>query len=205
MENSSISKKIDEFIFGQVENFKNSATYQQFMDQFSGLDDSAQKYTNHIFAVLVVLIPLLLIGVLEFQNYKLKSVLNIKRDIYSSLGETSLKSKRLSQIEKRILGPRKITSQGKLQEVLNQIVKASGLKGDKIKLANVTTNNILANLGRLDATIKFNGFSTPNLTNLLRDLIKKEKMVIPKLSVVKNNTKETLEGEILIYHHYRLK
>ena len=157
MENSSsISKKIDEFVFGQVENFKNSSTYQQFMDQFSGLDDSAQKYINHLFAVLVVFIPLLLIGVLEFQNYKLKSGLNTKRDIYNGLGETSLKSKRLSQIEKRILGPRKITSQGELQEVLNQIVKASGLKGDKIKLANVKTNNILANLGRLDETIKFN-------------------------------------------------
>ena len=75
---------------------------------------------------------------------------------------------------------------------------------DKIKLANVTTSNILTNLGRLDATIKFDSFSTANLTNFLRDLIKKEKMVIPKLTVMKNKTTDLLEGEILIYHHYRL-
>ena len=77
---SSITKKIDEFIFGQVENFKNSSTYQQFIDQFSGLDNAAQKHINHFFAILVVLIPLLLIGFLEFKNYKLNSVLDTKRE-----------------------------------------------------------------------------------------------------------------------------
>lgn len=131
--------------------------------------------------------------------------MDIKREIYIGLGETSIKSKRLSLIERRILGPRKITSQSELQEILNQIIKSTGLKGDKIRLTNVTTSNILTNLGRLDATIKFNGFSTPNLTTFLRDLIKKEKMVIPKLKVIKNKISELLEGEILIHHHYRLK
>jgi len=202
---SSISKKIDEFVFGQVDNFKNSSTYQQFIDQFSGLDDSAQKHINHFFAILVVLIPLILIGIVEVQSYKMSKTLDIKREIYNSLGETSIKSKRLSLIEKRILGPRKITSQNELQSILNQIIKATGLKEDKIKITGVKTSNILKNLGRLDATIKFNSFSTPNLTNFLRDLIKKEKMVIPKLSVIKNKTSELLEGEILIHHHYRLK
>lgn len=205
MENSSsISKKIDEFIFGQVDNFKNSSTYQQVMDQFLALDDNVQKHLNQFFAILVVLIPIILIVILEIQNFKLMETLNTKRDIYSALAETSLKSKRLSYIEKRILGPRQVTSQAKLQNVLNQIIKSAGIKGDKIKVSGVTTADISPNLGRLSATIKFNGFSTPNITNFLKDLIKKEKFVIPKLSIQKNKTSELLEGDILIQHHYRL-
>jgi len=206
MENSSsVFKKIDEFVFGQVENFKNTPTYQQFIDQFSGQDDFLQKNENHIFAILVVLIPLILIAIIEIQNFQLSKTLDIKRDIYTSLGETSIQSKRISLIEKKILGPRQITSQSELQGILNQIIKSVGITGDKIKISQVTTAKFLANVGRLSATIKFNGFSTPNFTNLLKALISKEKMVVPKLLVKRNKSSELLEGEINIYHHYRLK
>jgi len=206
MENSSsIFKKLDEYVFSQVENFKTSSTYQQFMDQFSSQDDSVQKYSNHVFAFLLVLIPIFLCLFFGYKNIKLGKALNIKRKIYISLGETSIKSKRLSLIEKRILGPRKITSQAELQDLLNAIIRSGGLKSDKIRILKASTSDLFTNLGRLTATIKFSGLSTPHLTNFLRDLIKKEKMVIPKLKINKNKVSELLEGEIQIHHHYRLK
>ncbi|RLA65407.1 MAG: hypothetical protein DRQ88_03345 [Epsilonproteobacteria bacterium] len=205
MENSSsITKKIDEFVFGQVDSFKNSSIYQQIMDQFSTLDDSAQKHINQFFAILVVFVPIILIVVLEIQSYKIGTRLNIKRNLYNSLAETSIKSRRLSFIERKVLGPRKITSQNELQDIINQIIKSIGIRGNKIKLTGVTTSDLSPNLGKLSATIRFNSFSTPNVTNLLRDLIKKEKMVITKLSINKNTRTELLEGEFLIHHHYRL-
>ena len=95
---SSIFRKIDEFIFNQIENFKNSSIYQQVIELFSDQEDVVQKYINYISSTVIVLIPLLLILFFQIKNFNISNTVNIKRDIYNELGEISVKSKRLSKL-----------------------------------------------------------------------------------------------------------
>ncbi len=62
MSNGSPSfKKIDEFIFSQIDNLKASPVYQQMIDQVSSLDDESQKKINYGLSIFIVFFPILII------------------------------------------------------------------------------------------------------------------------------------------------
>jgi hypothetical protein len=203
--NSSIFQKIDEFVFGQIESLITNTNFQQFLDQFSSLEENVQKVLNYIFSVLIVIIPLIIVIGLEIYHFTLSSKMNIKWNIYSQLKEVSIQSKRLFAAEKKVIGPRKIPNRDKLNQILIRILKSNSIKTDNVTVSQVQVSNFLRSMTKLSATLKFKGLSTTNLTDLLKDFLTKEKFIIPKLVINKNLKTEFLDGEIKILHHSKEK
>ncbi len=199
----SVFKKIDEFVFGQIENFKGSASYQQLMDLTSGLDDDAQRKANYAISITIVLLPILIIFFLIWQNVDVQKSLKTKRDIQVLTSEISSKIRRLKNVETNVIGPSIIASDGELQNALNGILKPFNVSSDKINISDFEVTESSTNLKRVSASINYRDFSLNQLTGFLGILIAKEKMIIPDFYIKKDATSELLTGKIKIYHHFR--
>ncbi len=199
----SIFKKIDEFIFTQIENFKSSTSYQQILDLTSGLDDEGQKKVNYIFSILVVLFPIFIIFFLVWQNVDVQKSLKIKRDIQLITTEISAKVRRLKNIETNVIGPSIIASDGELQNTLNGILKPINIGMDKVTVSDLNVSESTTNLKRVSAVITFNNFSLNQLNKFLEALLDREKMVIPEILIKRDPTTELLTGNFKILHHFR--
>jgi len=199
----SVFKKIDEFVFAQIENFKASTSYQQLMDLTAGLDDEAQRKANYAISIAIVLLPILIIFFLIWQNVDVQKSLKTKRDIQVLTSEISTKIRRLKNVEANVIGPSIIASDGELQNALNGILKTFNVPSDKIKISDFDVTESSTNLKRVSASINYHDFSLNQLTGFLGVLIAKEKMIIPDFYIKRDATSELLTGKIKIYHHFR--
>lgn len=199
----STFKKIDEFIFAQIENFKTSSIYNQLLDLTSSLDDEAQKKVNYAVSIFIVLFPIMIIFFLVWKNIDVQNALKIKRNIEISTTEISSKIRRLKNVETNVIGPNSIASEGELQNALNGILKPLNISFEKVTISEFVVSESITNLKRVSAKLEFKNLSLNEVTNLLRELISKEKMIIPDLVITRDPTSELLIGSIKIYHHFR--
>lgn len=200
---NSVFKKVDEYVFSQVENFKSSSNYQQLLDLISGLDDESQKKINYILSILIVSLPLLIILFLGWQNIGVHKSLKLKRDIQVLTSEISSKIRRLKNIETNVLGPSILASEGELQNTLGMILRSLNLGLDKISTTKFEVFESSTNLKRISADINFTDFSLNQLTRFMGQIIEREKMIIPEFEIRKNPSTNLLIGKIKILHHFR--
>lgn len=204
MSNGSPSfKKIDEFVFSQIDNLKASPVYQQMIDQVSSLDDESQKKINYGLSIFIVFFPILIILFLVWKNVDLNNSLKLKRDIQLSTSEISTKIRRLKNVEMGVIGPNIIASEEELQNSLKNILKSQNIAPDKFSVSEFSISESITNLKRVSASLGFRNLSINDLTNVLRELISTEKMIILDLVIKKDPTTELLMGSIKIYHHFR--
>lgn len=196
-------KKIDEFIFSQIDNLKASPVYQQMIDQVSSLDDESQKKINYGLSIFIVLFPILIILFLVWKNVDLNNSLKLKRDIQLSTSEISTKIRRLKNVEMGVIGPSIIASEEELQNSLKNILKSQNIAPDKFSVSEFGISESITNLKRVSALLGFRNLSINDLTNVLRELISTEKMIILDLVIKKDPATELLVGSIKIYHHFR--
>jgi hypothetical protein len=196
-------KKIDEFIFAQIDNLKASSAYQQLIDQASELDDESQKKINYGLSVLIVLLPIMVIFFLVWKNIDVNNSLKLKRSIQLSTSEISSKIRRLKNVEMNVIGPNIIASEGELQNSLKNILKSQNIGADKFNISEFDISESITNLKRVSAVLGFRDLSINQLTNVLRELISTEKMIVPDLVIKKDPATELLTGSIKIYHHFR--
>lgn len=196
-------KKIDEFIFSQIDNLKTSPVYQQMLDQVSSLDDESQKKINYGLSIFIVFCPILIILFLVWKNVDLNNSLKLKRNIQLSTSEISSKIRRLKNVEMGVVGPNIIASEEELQNSLKNILKAQNIASDKFSVSEFSVSESITNLKRVSAVLGFRNLSINELTSILRELISTEKMIILDLVIKKDPTTELLMGSIKIYHHFR--
>ena len=196
-------KKIDEFVFNQIENLKASSVYQQFIDQTSDIDDETQKKLNYGLSILIVLFPIMIIFFLVWKNIDVNNQLRLKRNIQLSTSEISSKIRRLKNVEMNVIGPNIFASEGDLQNSLKNILKSQNVGADKFSISEFDTTESITSLKRVSAVLGFRNLSINELTNVLRELISKEKMIVPDLVIKKDPATELLTGSIKIYHHFR--
>jgi hypothetical protein len=196
-------KKIDEFIFAQIDNLKASSAYQQLIDQASELDDESQKKINYGLSILIVLFPIMVIFFLMWKNIDVNNSLKLKRSIQLSTSEISSKIRRLKNVEMNVIGPNIIASEGELQNSLKNILKSQNIGADKFNISEFDVSESITNLKRVSAVLGFRDLSINQLTNVLRELISTEKMIVPDLVIKKDPATELLTGSIKIYHHFR--
>ncbi len=196
-------KKIDEFIFSQIDNLKASPTYQQMIDQVSSLDDESQKKINYSLSIFIVLFPILIILFLVWKNVDVNNSLKLKRNIQLSTSEISTKIRRLKNVEMGVIGPNIIASEEELQSAIKNILKSQNIAPDKFSVSEFNISESITNLKRVSALLGFRSLSINDLTNVLRELISTEKMIILDLVIKKDPSSELLTGSIKIYHHFR--
>jgi len=78
---ADIFKKIDRFLFNQVDTIKTHPEYLKIMEKLSSLDDQLKVIINQCISFMLIFFPLIIALFIFFQNYKLKNHKEVKFDI----------------------------------------------------------------------------------------------------------------------------
>jgi hypothetical protein len=193
----SLFKKIDTFLFKQVDVFKASAVYAKIQEPMSLMDDEVRLYVNNSIAILFVIIPLFFLGFFLYLNLNLRSENKIKKEILS-VGQEIIVNRGEVNSTAQMLILNGIDNEMSLNQKIKSIASTSGIDGNKLQVSQFTTDSGFAGTNRISAIITVNRFSANDLTHLLNSLIYRERIKVSGMNLRKNETEAQLDGIINI-------
>lgn len=194
VEKTSLFKKIDSFVFKQVDLFKASPVFIKIQEPLNLIDDDLRLVVNNIISSILILIPLIFIGVLMFNNYRLKKEITLKKEIISRSSEILINKNEIQSVAGNFFTNSSIDSDAAMNGRIKNLSTSINLDPNKVNVSNFVSEPSFAKSNKVIATINFSKFSTNDLANLLSGLLEREKMRISGVSVRKNPTDMQLEG-----------
>lgn len=194
VEKTSLFKKIDSFVFKQVDLFKASPIFIKIQEPLNLIDDDLRLVVNNIISSILILIPLIFIGVLMFNNYRLKKEIALKKEIISRSSEILINKNEIQSVAGNFFTNSSIDSDAAMNGRIKNLSTSINLDPNKVNVSNFVSEPSFAKSNKVIATINFSKFSTNDLANLLSGLLEREKMRISGVSVRKNPTDMQLEG-----------
>lgn len=193
-EKSSLFKKIDSFVFKQVDLFKASPVYVKIQEPLNLIDDDLRLIINNVISSILILIPLIFIGILMLNNYRLKKEIALKKEIINLSNEILINKNEIQNVANSLLTNSSMDSDGAMSGRIKNLASSISLDPNKVNVSNFTAEPSFAKSNKIIATINFSKLSTNELTNLLNGLLEREKMRISGVSVRKNPNDTQLEG-----------
>lgn len=194
IEKNSLFKKIDTFVFKQVDLFKASPIYAKIQEPLNLIDDDLRLIINNVLSSILVLTPLVFIGILMFNNYRLKKEITLKKDIISRSNEILMNKNEIQNVASNFFTNSTIDSDSAMNGRIKNLSSSISLDPNKVNVSNFTTEPSFAKSNKVIATINFSKLSTNELVNLLSGLLEREKMRISGVTIRKNPNDTQLEG-----------
>lgn len=191
---NSLFKKIDSFVFKQVDLFKASQLYIKIQEPLNMIDDDLRLIINNVFSSVLVLIPLIFIGILMFNNYRLKKEINLKKEIISRSTEILVNKNEILNVAGNFFTNSNLDSDSAMNGRIKNLCSSIGLDPNKVNASNFTSEPSFAKSNKVIATINFSKLSTNDLANLLSGLLERERMRISGVNIRKNPNDTQLEG-----------
>lgn len=195
-----VFKKIDRSVFEQIDKFKTGPNYATIQDFYNGLDEEQQKVFKAILNLVLVLIPVLFLGFLFWQNRTLQSELELRSNILSKAQEIIGQKGSLESVGPVILSQNPIDSDSMMTSRLSNVLAGTGVDTSKVRVSNFASDAISSNVYRSEADVQFNGFSTDELVNLFTGLIQREKFRISSVDITRNPESNLLTGQFHAVH-----
>mgnify|MGYP000265272466 CR=1 FL=1 len=191
---------LDEATFKGVDSLKASPQFNQASAALEGLPDEAQKYINQgltyllSFAPLIIFLVVFIIAAMTRGQVADKEALIAEVDRYNAIvAETE-------NVGGSLLGKTTLTNQSDLQRMIASLASSYQMKRDAIKVTNFS-NQKYGNLVESEASLVFNGLSTPKFLAILDELAVKEKATFKRVNIKK--VKDALQGELSFIHYSR--
>lgn len=197
-EKSSLFKKIDSFVFKQVDLFKASPVYIKIQEPLNLIDDDLRLIINNVISSVLILIPLIFIGILMFNNYRLKKEISLKKEIISRSNEILINKNEIQNVANNLFTNSSLDSDSAMNGRIKNLASSISLDPNKVNVSNFTTEPSFAKSNKIIATINFSKLSTNELTNFLNGLLERERMRISSVSIRKNQNDTQLEGFFLV-------
>ncbi|MFZ4713512.1 MAG: hypothetical protein ACOYL6_07370 [Bacteriovoracaceae bacterium] len=192
----SIFKKLDAFIFKQVDLLKASPVYSKIQEPLTLMDDELRLVVNNSISLLLVIIPLIFIGVFIFLNYGIKQDIKMKKDILMTGQEIIVNRSEVNSVAQTMLSNATVDSDAALGQRLKTMAQGSSLDPSKIQVGQFMAEASFAKSNKISAMISISRFSTNELTNLFSSLLMRERMKISGMNIKKNEKDGQLEGTI---------
>lgn len=193
-------KKIDRSVFEQIDKFKLSPNYAQVQDFYNGLDEEQQKLFKAGVNAVLVLLPLLILGVLWWQNYQLREDLEVRATIMQKAQEIIGQKQSMSNVAPQILSQNPIDSAAMMTSRLSGVLSASGVDTAKVNVSNFSSSSISSNVMRSEADVAFSNLTTDELVNLFTSLIQREKFRIESVDIRRSADTNLLTGQFHAIH-----
>jgi len=195
-----IFKKLDTFIFSNIEKFKKTPGYSNLVEIYTGLEEEQQKIMKVIFLFSIFLIPFALVSLIYWQNSKLKDELNVRTQIVSKASQIIGQKTSLEEVKPQVLASNPIDSESMMVSRLSSLSTGTGVELSKIKVQNVQTQSISQDIFRTDAKISFTNLSNENLIDFISTLMRREKFKISEISIERNTSSNLLNGFFQTIH-----
>lgn len=199
-EKKIVFKKMDEFVFKYVDQFKESQAYQNFRTQLSSLNDVQFKVTNQAISLILILIPLLLLSILLFINYSSNRDLDTKRDILNEINLFTTNQRSLQNTGRAIISGKSIDNKSSFQNIINNSISTAGSDITSLSILDFSSNP-LESITKSNGVLKFNKLNTQVLANFLADLVDRNKFRVSNLLIKKKLKDNTVSGQIEVIHY----
>ncbi len=201
-EKKPIFRAVDEFVFKQIDNLKNSQPYSDAMRQLNSLPDFQLKLVNQISTLVLVSVPLIIFIVLVIININFNSSLEMKRNILSEINNHSAAQKKLQSLGRNIISGAGLENKGAFsRQIVNSISTAGGSKS-AIRILDFESTP-KDGIVKASGVVRFSKLSTQVLSSFLGDLVDRNKFRVSNLLVKKNIKENTVNGQVELHHYGR--
>ncbi|MCY4524275.1 MAG: hypothetical protein OXB84_06015 [Halobacteriovoraceae bacterium] len=192
-------RNIDEFLFKQIDRFKNSNYFQKYIDEISKLEEHHQRKINQALIFLLLCSPILMVLFLFLGNYSIKSELATKRDIIDLVNDIQSNKAKLSSLGRNLISQYKIKSMQDLQNRLQVILENMQINLENMQVDNFKSFSPISGISQTQADLEFKNFSMNELVDFLTELMTENKAKISSIDIKKH--KNTLSGKIHIIQY----
>lgn len=203
MSSESIFKKLDTFVFNQIDSFFENASVQPLLEKFTTLDEDTQKGLNQIFAIFTILIPVAIVIFFLFQNNMAKRELETKQEIFEQINEFTAKNNQLMAIQSQILSSSIINNDSDLNNKINIALNNKKIPAKNLSISNFMQTKLTIATTQTNADINFSSLSAVQLKDLLQTLTQRERLKATQLNIRKDAKSKLLDGKVHIIHFGR--
>lgn len=195
-----ILKKLDKAVFEQVDKFKLTPNYTGLQDFYNGLDEEQQKIFKALLNLVLVLLPVLFLGFLFWQNLNLHNEYELRKGMLEKAQTIIGQKQSLQSAGPRILSMNPIDSDSMMTSRLSNALSQGGIDTSKVRISNFSSNSISETVFRSEADIGFTGLSTIQLMNIFTTLIQRERFRISTVDITRNPESNLLNGQFHAIH-----
>lgn len=195
-----ILKKVDKAVFEQVDKFKLTPNYTALQDFYNGLDEEQQKIFKAALNLVLVLLPLLFLGFLFWQNLNLQKEYDLRKGMLEKAQTIIGQKQSLQNAGPRILSMRPIDSDSMMTSRLSNTLSQGGIDTSKVRISNFSSTSISETVFRSEADIGFTGLTTIQLMNAFTTLIQRERFRISSVDISRNAETNLLNGQFHAIH-----
>jgi hypothetical protein len=200
---NSVFKKIDDFIFKQIDQFKASPNAQKISDLTSSLGETEQKIVNKVLTFGLLLLPLGIVVSFYLGNKEIKEQIEVKSNILFEMEQFTRGNNNIGMQSARIVSTFPMSNQAEFENRMRQMLGQRSINGTKVSFTNFIPDERQVSLKESQGSLSFKEFTMADLTGLLSGLIVNERVKVSKLNISKNNSTELLNGELDFLHFSR--
>lgn len=194
-------RRIDQAIFDRIDKFKLTANYNPIQDFYNGLEEEQQKLFKGIIILSTFLIPLTGLGLITWQNDKLKADLALRTSIISKASEIIGQNQGLQEITPQVFSSNPIDSESMMSSRLSGLLSSVSIDLSKIQVGDFSSDSISSTALKSEANFSFNNVSTDELMNIFTVMINREKFRISAVEIKRNADTNMLQGQFHAIHY----
>lgn len=198
--NTSVFKKIDSFLFKQIDHLRSDPNLSRLGDTLSSLSEQESKIIQQLFTFGVLLFPFLIAGMLFYGNIQTKKSLALKKQAIEEFDMLSSNRDSLLATGPQFLSASSLSDQSDLENRVRNILSSNNIDQGKVSITNFDIALTSSTFTKSQSVIQFNRFGTMDFSNFLKNLVEIEKFKINRIKMTKDMETELLLGEIGLIH-----
>ncbi|MCK6594154.1 MAG: hypothetical protein L6Q33_03055 [Bacteriovoracaceae bacterium] len=198
--NNSVFKKIDSFLFKQIDHFRNDPNLSRLSDSLSNLSEQESKIIQQVFTFGVLLFPFMIAGMLYYGNFQTKKAILLKKTAIEEFDLLSSNRENLLATGPQLLSASSLSDQSDLENRVRNILSSNNIDQSKVNVTNFDIALTSSTFTKSQSVIQFNRFGTMDFSNFLKNLVELEKFKINRIKMTKDMETSLLLGEIGLIH-----
>ena len=197
-------KLIDDAIFQQMDNLKNSDFSQNISQQMQQFTPEVQKVINQSINLSLFLIPIVIVIIMALSNLNSRSEANLKIEILELINTYSQKKAEVEVQGRFVISPRVFSKQSDFETQLKQTYSLSGIEQSKMKISGFKQDSSIQPLLKSQAKLRFSNLTMSNITSFILALLRDYKIKITSINIELQKDDHTLTGSLGLLHYSKI-
>jgi hypothetical protein len=196
-----IIREIDDLIFKQLDNFRESQAKQKIDETLNTLSEQQLKIVSQAGSYLIIALPLLLVLGLFISNSMLRSKISLKEEILSEIKYYNSKKSEVESVGRRIISPHKVLNRNDMTGRIRRLAQRKDIGSKSLVVANFEALEQSGNISKSEASINVRELTSKNLSDLILGLLQSEKVKIHEIKLKRDKKKKLISGNLKITHY----
>lgn len=201
-DSTSLFQKIDQFIFRQVDQFKNTSFFMKLQDKYTALDDNLQKILQQILVLALFLIPLLLLLLLWSGNQSLRKDYQLRLKTLQTANKVLNLKKSFDQQSFSLFKNSPISSQQEVENKIRSALTQAKIQPTQISLKEYSLDE-QDSYSAAQIKVSLKSLNLNQFTRLAQGLIVNEGFKIVETEITRSNSDKELSGDFLLKYFFR--